>query len=59
MIPLQVEILTRNPERIGLKGDTLTHTRQEWTLSGIFCEECQAGKHGGALGRGVQAIGIR
>lgn len=59
MIPLQVEILTRNPERIEPERDTLTHIDRNGRLQEIFCRECQAEKHGGAMGRGVSAIGIR
>ena len=41
-------------------GVVYTHShRQRWTLSEIFLAGSQAGKHGGAMGRGVPAIGIR
>ena len=53
MILLQVENLTRKPERIGLERYTLTHIDRDGHHQGIFSKECQAGKHGGAMGRGV------
>lgn len=59
VIPLQVVILTRNPKMAEAERDTLTHIDRNGRLQEIFCRECQAGKHGGAMGRGVSAIGIR